>query len=105
MRGRRGSGRGRPRPAPFRVRPIRRGQLISPFGVGAITDFRNDEALMCSGLDMWFRAPPEPDLRITEERLQQRLYCDFFVKPPEFSESETVVRRKIPHVRFPLWHY
>jgi Domain of unknown function (DUF1998) len=105
MRGRRRSGRSGPRRAPVRVRPIRRGQLISPFGVGAITDFRNDEALMCAGLDMWFRAPPEADLRIAEERLQQRLDCDFFVNPPEFSESETTARHKIPHVRFPLWHY
>ncbi len=98
-------GRKAPRKAPLRLRPIRRGQLISPFGIGSITDFRNDEALMCAGLDMWFRSAPEADLRITEERLQQRLRCEFFVKPPEFNESETTSRQKIPHVRFPLWHY
>ncbi len=33
----------------MRKRPVRRGQLISPFGVGSIMDFRNDEALMCAG--------------------------------------------------------
>ena len=56
----------------IRNRPIRRSQLISPFGVGAITDFRNDEALMCAGIDSWFQGEPPVDLRISEERL---FYC------------------------------
>ena len=34
-------------------RPIRRGQLISPFGVGAMVSFPRDEALMTGGLDAW----------------------------------------------------
>ena len=90
-----------------RRRPVRRTQLISPFGVGAITDFRNDEALICAGLDAWFVAtgsPPE-DLKIREERLQQRLGVDFFVRPPDFSPDEGGSRAKVPYVRFPLWHY
>jgi hypothetical protein len=89
----------------FRKRPVRRGQLISPFGVGAITDFRNDEALMCAGLDAWFRAAPEHAVRISEERLQSRLRCDFFVTPPEFNETDGGSKLRIPYVRFPLWHY
>ena len=88
-----------------RRRPVRRGQLISPFGVGAITDFRNDEALMCAGLDRWFTAPPDPALIITEERLQARLQCDHFVKPPDFGDGEGTSKIKIPYVRFPGWHY
>ena len=32
-----------------RKRPLRRSQMISPFGVGAISDFRGDESLMCAG--------------------------------------------------------
>jgi Domain of unknown function (DUF1998) len=91
-----------------RTRPLRRGQLISPFGVGAITDFRNDEALMCAGLDAWFTAAngaPPDDLRFREERLQQRLGVQYFVRPPEFSESEGRPRIRVPHVRFPQWHY
>lgn len=87
---------------------MRRTQLISPFGVGAITDFRNDEALMCAGLDVWFTAaggaPPET-LKFREERLQQRLGVEFFVRPPEFSDSEGGPRIRVPHVRFPQWHY
>jgi hypothetical protein len=88
-----------------RRRPVRRAQLISPFGVGAITNFRNDEALMCAGLDRWFSSPPDPALIIKEERLQARLQCDHFVKPPDFGDGEGTSKVKIPYVRFPGWHY
>jgi hypothetical protein len=73
----------------FRRRPVRRGQLITPFGVGAMNDFRNDETLMCAGLDRWFPNPPDPSLIICEERLQARLACTHFVKPPDFGEGGT----------------
>lgn len=113
MRGRPGGGtRGRAgwrNPAAVnrlpRRRPVRRGQLITPFGVGAMNDFRNDEALMCAGLDRWFPNPPDPSLIIHEERLQARLACNHFVKPPDFGEGEGASKVKVPHVRFPLWHY
>ncbi|MGN3973640.1 DrmB family protein [Tsuneonella sp. SYSU-LHT278] len=88
-----------------RKRPVRRGQLISPFGVGAITDFRNDEALMCAGIDAWFQEDPPGDLRVNEERLQARLGCDYFVLPPDFSENRGGPKIRIPYVRFPRWHY
>lgn len=91
--------------ATFKNRPIRRTQLIAPFGVGSMNDFRNDEALMCAGLDDWFRSPPEVSLQIQEERLAARLNRDFFVKPPEYSDSESGPKYRIPHLRFPLWHY
>lgn len=87
-------------------RPLRRSQLISPFGVGAITDFRGDESLMCAGLDCWF--PSEADipahLRLEEPRLQRRLGRAFFVRPPEH-KGEDNQRRRVPYVRFPQWHY
>ncbi|HWD41193.1 MAG TPA: DUF1998 domain-containing protein [Fimbriimonas sp.] len=88
------------------MRPLRRSQLISPFGVGAITDFRGDEALMCAGLDVWFdgKAPPA-DYRVTEERLQHRLGKEYFVLPPDWDETGAGPRFSIPYVRFPLWHY
>jgi hypothetical protein len=88
-----------------RNRPIRRSQLISPFGVGAITDFRNDEALMCAGIDSWFQGEPPPELRISEERLQASLGCEYFVLPPEFADSVDGIKRRVPYVRFPGWHY
>lgn len=99
--GRRGGGKGAPR-----QRPLRRGQVIMPFGIGAMNDFRYDEALMCAGLDMWFRgSAPPAELRVTEERLQGRLGAEFFVKPPDYSDQEGGARFKVPHVRFPRWHY
>ena len=33
---------------------LRRDSLISPWGVGAIVPFPNDESLMVAGLDYWF---------------------------------------------------
>jgi hypothetical protein len=100
-----GGDRGRRRPTLIRKRPVRRGQLISPFGVGAITDFRNDEALMCAGIDSWFQAGPASDLRISEERLQAKLGKSYFVLPPDFSENTGGSKVRIPYVRFPKWHY
>jgi hypothetical protein len=97
-----GAGAGMKLPA---ARPLRRSQLISPFGVGAISDFREDEALMCAGLDEWFGGRDIPDhLRLEEPRLQRRLGKAFFVRPPEH-KGQDGVRRRIPFVRFPRWHY
>lgn len=92
-------------PKKFPNRPIRRSQLISPFGVGAITEFRNDEALMCAGIDSWFQGEPPVELRISEERLERSLGCEYFVLPPESAESSDGKRRRVPYVRFPGWHY
>jgi hypothetical protein len=87
------------------ARPLRRSQMISPFGVGAISDFRQDEALMCAGLDEWFVGQEIPDhLRLEEPRLQRRLGKAFFVRPPEHKGQDGRPRR-IPFVRFPRWHY
>ena len=67
-------------------RPIRRGQLISPFGVGALVDFRGDESLMTAGLDDWPLALEEcpQDWLVREERLQARLGVSHFRLPPGF---------------------
>lgn len=91
-------------------RPIRRGQLISPFGVGALVDFRGDESLMTAGLDEW------PDARekcptewlVQEERLQARLRVTHFRLAPDYREPGQAIQlanRHIPFVRFPRWHY
>ena len=49
-------------------RPIRRGQLISPFGVGAMVSFPRDEALMTAGLDAW-TAQTRAHARIMDDAL------------------------------------
>jgi hypothetical protein len=60
---------------------------------------------MCAGLDAWFTSAPPQECVLAEERLQQKLGCTHFVRPPEFSEDEGASHLKVPYVRFPLWHY
>ena len=91
-------------------RPVRRSQLISPFGVGAMVDFPGDESLMTAGLDEWPSATLEcpPDWLVREERLQARLRVNHFRLPPDYREPGNGVllaNQHIPFVRFPEWHY
>lgn len=88
-------------------RPMRRSALISPWGVGAIVPFVNDESLMIAGLDMWRYKTTAPFI-IKDERLQKRLGVKELRWPPDFrdydSDSENC-NLKIPAVRFPRWNY
>src|SRR4051812_16760342 len=91
-------------------KPIRRSQLISPWGVGGMVDFPRDESLMICGLDPWPFATEEcpAEFKIVEERLQARLGVDHFRLPPDFRLPAPGVqypRLRIPCVRFPLWHF
>lgn len=93
-------------------KPIRRSQLISPWGVGQMINFPKDESLMVVGLDMWeekFRTISELDeFKVTEERLAKRLGVKEFRLPPDFRDPGPGVTNpslKIPFVRFPRWHY
>ena len=91
-------------------RPMRRGQLITPFGVGALVDFRGDESLMAAGLDEWPYANDEcpRDWHVIEERLQARLNVTHFRLPPDYREPGRDIQfpnQHIPFVRFPRWHY
>ena len=92
------------------LRPIRRSQLITPFGVGALVDFRGDESLMTAGLDEWPSAKDEcpHDWLVREERLQARLNVTHFRLPPDYREPGRGIllsNQYIPYVRFPRWHY
>lgn len=95
------------------LKPIRRGQLITPFGVGSMVDFPGDESLMTAGLDAWpFAMDPQGrcphEWIVIEERLQARLNVTHFRLPPEFRDPDPGVmnpNQRIPFVRFPLWHY
>ena len=93
-------------------KPIRRSQLISPFGIGAMVDFPKDESLMPAGLDAWpastTECPPDSGWKITEERLQARLGVSHFRMPPDHRDSdrgESFANVNVPFVRFPRWHY
>ena len=93
-------------------KPIRRSQLISPWGVGQMINFPKDESLMVVGLDMWeekFGTISDLDeFKVTEERLAKRLGVKEFRLPPDFRDPGPGVTNpslKIPFVRFPRWHY
>jgi hypothetical protein len=93
-------------------KPIRRSQLISPWGVGQMINFPKDESLMVAGLDLWedrFRSLSNlEEFKVTEERLAKRLGVRDFRLPPDFRDPGPGVTNpsiKIPFVRFPKWHY
>ncbi len=91
----------------FSKKPMRRSQLISPWGVGAIVPFPDDESLMIAGLDMW-RYNSTDGFLIKDERLQRRLGVKELRWPPDFRDQKTDARNynlKIPAVKFPRWHY
>lgn len=96
------------------TKPIRRSQLISPWGIGQMINFPKDESLMVVGLDLWeeqFSRLSEPDeFIIEEERLAKRLNVKNFRLPPDYREPQkgqhvSNASLKIPFVRFPKWHY
>lgn len=92
-------------------KPIRRSQLISPWGVGQMINFPKDESLMVAGLDLWedkFRTISDEEFKVQEPRLAKRLGVNDFRLPPDFRDPEPGVTNpslKIPFVRFPRWHY
>ncbi len=93
-------------------KPIRRSQLISPWGVGQMINFPKDESLMVAGLDLWeekFRSISDiEEFKVNEERLAKRLGVKEFRLPPDFRDPGPGVTNpslRIPFIRFPKWHY
>jgi hypothetical protein len=96
-------------------KPIRRSQLISPWGVGQMINFPKDESLMVAGLDLWElkfreleRSKSLDEFIVEEERLAKRLRVKNFRLPPDYRDNpleKTNQFLKIPFVRFPKWHY
>jgi hypothetical protein len=98
---------------------IRQGQMISPFGVGALHVSSNGISLITAGLDYWFRpetADQEDSLyreefRIEETRLQKILGVDALYSPPDYrrwsrgSENQPNKGVKIPFLRFPAYYF
>lgn len=87
-----------PATTPKRVRKgsVRRGQLITTYGVGAIVPV-GDESFMVAGLDYW-PAELANNRYIHEPRLERRLGVQGFLVPP------ATEGRDIPVVRFPSVH-
>ena len=72
---------------------VRRNQLITTYGVGALVT-AGDESVMIAGLDRWKRG--EADLH--EPRLERQLGVNGFRRPPASENGDD-----IPVVRFPSW--
>ncbi|MCY3688591.1 MAG: DUF1998 domain-containing protein [Gammaproteobacteria bacterium] len=86
---------------------VRRSQLVSSFGIGAIVDLEKG-SFMPMGLEDWERATRLPSLRIGEPRLQKMLQVNHFRLGPvkeDVSGTRLVrARSTAPAVRFPEWH-
>jgi len=86
---------------------VRRSQLISTYGIGAILDL-DKGSFMPMGLEDWESATRHPSLRVGEARLQAQLGVEHFRLPPVIEElrptSNVDPARSVPAVRFPDWH-
>lgn len=87
---------------------VRRSQLISTYGIGAIVDL-DKGSFMPMGLEDLERPSQGPALRIGEARLQALLGVDHFRLPPVAEDVPGVPGRVspwhcVPAVRFPEWH-
>ena len=99
--------------------PLRRAQLIAPFGVGAMVVIRDGTSVITAGLDHWYkredgdndsRTIDLTEYRVEEWRLQRLLDVDHFRLPPDFRQSKageqvTNTGLTVPFLRFPRWHF
>lgn len=86
---------------------VRRSQLVSTFGIGAIIDLEKG-SFMPMGLEDWERATRNPSLRIGEPRLEAMLDVNHFRLGPAKEDVPGTpfvrARSAAPAVRFPEWH-
>lgn len=98
--------------------PVRRAQLIAPFGVGSMMVAKGGDALLCGSLDHWFqqgssRDPVDVDEFVVREwRLEPLLAVSEFRLPPDFRTRAPWAQQStpncyvtIPFFRFPTWHF
>jgi hypothetical protein len=92
---------------------VRRAQLISPFGVGAMSVLVNGTSVITAGLDHWYKADHHSSLAIEEYtehdwRLEERLGVREFRLPPDYrfaggAGDTRNLRLTVPVLRFPRW--
>jgi MrfA Zn-binding domain len=99
--------------------PVRRAQLVSPFGIGAMMVAPDGVSLITAGLDHWYeREDSRGDSRevdtdefiVEEWRLERALGVTHFRLPPDFRISRHPdpppnVYLTVPALRFPRWHF
>jgi len=96
--------------------PLRRAQLIAPYGVGAMIVVRDGTSLITAGLDHWYEREGghedinSTEFRVDEWRLAEQLNVDHFCQPPDYrtarqGDSIPNTLLTVPFLRFPQWHY
>lgn len=92
---------------------MRRAQLVSPFGVGAMSVLVDGTSVITAGLDHWFpRANPDlalEDFRVNDWRLEARLKVQEFRLPPDHRKGSQDDHRNeklsVPALRFPGYSF
>ena len=96
--------------------PVRRAQLIAPFGVGAMIVVRDGISLIAAGLDHWYKREDGGLADFTEFvenewRLSRQLRVGHFRKPPDYRRPDRGPGQNVPNsgltvpfLRFPQWH-
>ncbi len=98
--------------------PVRRAQLIAPFGVGAMMILQDGTSVMTAGLDHWFKREPGSvgsidveEYELQEWRLERVLRVGHFRLPPDFrlpfgrQVPPPNAGLTVPVLRFPQWHF
>lgn len=93
---------------------VRRGQLVTPFGVGAMQVLVNGSSVITAGLDHWYENDAGAvgavnEFVVSDWRLQERLKVQQLRLPPDYRSSSggAVANAKlsIPALRFPTWSF
>jgi hypothetical protein len=94
---------------------IRRAQLVTPFGVGAMGILVDGTSVITAGLDHWYSVDDPSTLQLGEYqahdwRLEARLRVREFRLPPDFrrrqkGEDSRNTNLKVPVLRFPRWSF
>lgn len=98
--------------------PIRRAQIISPFGPGSLSISHDGVTMLMGGLDRWYinqgtreKSKHLSEFEIEEPRLKKILGVQSLRLPPDYRagyKSEEPAPNQdlyLPMVRFPRWHY
>ena len=96
--------------------PVRRSQMIAPFGTGALVVARNGVSLISGGLDHWFKREDGSgrvdieEYKVREWRLEKLLEVDHFRLPADFRrgyQGQDIPNAMLtqPFLRFPRWHF
>jgi len=91
--------------------PIRRGQLIMPFGPGSLFVSKDGTSMMIAGIDHWFddKKIEKEEFILNDWRLEIEMDVKEFRLPPDFRSSypggsEINTKLNIPALRFPQYH-